>query len=513
MKIRYLFFAVLLSFFSTQITQAQVTNLTVNGVSSNFSLASGDNFGWDFNIPVGSTTQAEIYYDVNQNGIIDAGDAVYAVFSVTDGQSGDQGPGDDDGLANGAIKLAPSKIGLAPGKYILKFTQNGVSATITGTITPMVSPAYTISGKVTVPTGLSAANCIIEMRRNGGSPNFWDGVTDANGNYQIQMNSDTAGNPWQIGIMTNPYPSYSVSPLEYKITINGNLTNINFAIVKPDLQISGTIQDDNGIPLSNEYVQFIRTSSTGGMDLQISTNSGSGGLFFFGLTANNLLSNHTYFIWSGNNGSSGITTNRMAAIWNIGNLSVGDNLSNIMTEYNTNSQITGRVLFNGYPLGYQVMVGASNFVETAQSTTQTDYQGYFTIQVSNKFPTYKLFAINTQGNTVNASPGDNGVILELGSVGVKDGKNETPTVFSLNQNYPNPFNPTTTISFGIPERVNVNLSVYNQLGQKVAELVNGEMSPGMHTVNFNASNLASGIYFYEIKAGQFQSVKKLMLMK
>jgi len=188
MKTRYLFFVVLLSFFFSLSTQAQVTNLTVNGVSSNFNLASGDLFDWAFKIPVGSTTIAEIYYDVNQNGVIDAGDVIYAQFSITDGQSSNNGPGDGDGLVNGIITLPSSKIGLAPGKYILKFTENGSSAVITGTVTPMVSPAYTISGKVTVPTGLSGADCIIEMRRNGGEPNFWDAVTDANGNYQIQMN-------------------------------------------------------------------------------------------------------------------------------------------------------------------------------------------------------------------------------------------------------------------------------------------------------------------------------------
>ena len=88
-----------------------------------------------------------------------------------------------------------------------------------------------------------------------------------------------------------------------------------------------------------------------------------------------------------------------------------------------------------------------------------------------------------------------------------------PTVYSLSQNYPNPFNPTTTIKFGIPKAGDVSLAVYDILGRKVAELINGNLTAGYHTVNFNATNLASGVYFYRIEAGDFVSVKKLMLLK
>ncbi len=91
--------------------------------------------------------------------------------------------------------------------------------------------------------------------------------------------------------------------------------------------------------------------------------------------------------------------------------------------------------------------------------------------------------------------------------------NALPTVFSLDQNYPNPFNPTTTIRFGIPNESNVVLKVYNTLGQEVTTLVNEALKPGYHLVNFNASNLASGVYLYRIEAGDFVEVKKLVLLK
>lgn len=88
-----------------------------------------------------------------------------------------------------------------------------------------------------------------------------------------------------------------------------------------------------------------------------------------------------------------------------------------------------------------------------------------------------------------------------------------PTNYNLSQNYPNPFNPTTTISFSLPERAKVTLNIYNQLGEKVAVLANGEKTPGSHTVEWNGANMPSGIYFYQLQTEKYRAVKKLLLMK
>jgi hypothetical protein len=88
-----------------------------------------------------------------------------------------------------------------------------------------------------------------------------------------------------------------------------------------------------------------------------------------------------------------------------------------------------------------------------------------------------------------------------------------PGEFVLYQNYPNPFNPTTTISYGVPNRGLVQLNVYDILGRKVATLVNEEMAPGRHEVTWDASGMASGVFFYRLVAGGFVNTKKVTLMR
>jgi hypothetical protein len=93
------------------------------------------------------------------------------------------------------------------------------------------------------------------------------------------------------------------------------------------------------------------------------------------------------------------------------------------------------------------------------------------------------------------------------------GEAEVPDEYTLYQNYPNPFNPSTTIKFGLPENSKVVITIYNQLGEKIAVLAEKDFEAGYHIVTWNASDLASGLYFYELKTEAFSAVKKLLLMK
>ena len=105
-------------------------------------------------------------------------------------------------------------------------------------------------------------------------------------------------------------------------------------------------------------------------------------------------------------------------------------------------------------------------------------------------------------------------IDKLKGVSSVDTRGLAPLEFELSQNYPNPFNPTTEIAYTIRTAGHVEIMVYDVLGRQVASLVNKEMIPGKYTVNFDAGNLASGIYIYRIQAGaEFAAVKKMVLIK
>jgi hypothetical protein len=96
---------------------------------------------------------------------------------------------------------------------------------------------------------------------------------------------------------------------------------------------------------------------------------------------------------------------------------------------------------------------------------------------------------------------------------VEDELNPNLKNYELYQNYPNPFNPTTTIRFTIPHRKHVTLKVFDVLGKEVKTLVNEEKDPGSYEVKFDASNLPSGVYFYQLQAGKFIQTKKMILLK
>ena len=97
-------------------------------------------------------------------------------------------------------------------------------------------------------------------------------------------------------------------------------------------------------------------------------------------------------------------------------------------------------------------------------------------------------------------------------VSVEDGE-QLPLEFKLEQNYPNPFNPSTTIRFTLPEKEFVTLKIYDVMGNEVAVLLNEEKETGSHSIEFDASRLASGTYFYKLQAGDNIETRKMILLK
>jgi len=113
--------------------------------------------------------------------------------------------------------------------------------------------------------------------------------------------------------------------------------------------------------------------------------------------------------------------------------------------------------------------------------------------------------------------GDHGKILKTTNGGVsfveEEEMEEIPTSYFLSNNYPNPFNPTTKIQYSIPQTSNVVIKVYDILGSEIETLVNEEKPTGSYEITWYAENLPSGVYFYQLKAGEFISTKKMILIK
>ncbi|HAP34665.1 MAG TPA: hypothetical protein DCQ28_01530, partial [Bacteroidetes bacterium] len=105
------------------------------------------------------------------------------------------------------------------------------------------------------------------------------------------------------------------------------------------------------------------------------------------------------------------------------------------------------------------------------------------------------------------------IILNPLATGVAEELSLLPTEYSLGQNYPNPFNPSTKISYAIKEQGFVSLKVYDMLGKEVRTLVNSVHEAGYYGIDLNGSNLSSGVYFYQLRAGSFVDTKKFILMK
>jgi len=115
-----------------------------------------------------------------------------------------------------------------------------------------------------------------------------------------------------------------------------------------------------------------------------------------------------------------------------------------------------------------------------------------------------LYAGGGQGNLFRTVESTTGVARRAGAL---------PSATMLDHNYPNPFNPSTTIRYGLPQRLHVTLTVFNALGQQIAQLVNGEQEAGYHDVQFDGSGLASGVYFYRLSTNNFVQTRKLVLLR
>jgi hypothetical protein len=515
---------VLLFFFSLT-AYSQVTNLKVNGSSSNFNIASGDLFGWSYDVPkAGDTTLIVIWIDTDQNGILNPSvDIVWTFFNQVDGDShGQGGPPDVDGKADGHVSFQEN-LGLAPAHYIITFNNHDNLQSIGGTVTNLVSPTFTISGTVTVPNGFSKANIMLslESSENGNGKGFWNALTDVNGNFSIKTNSDTSGNPHSVRTNNNTiFGSALVVPDGYSIVLTpgtSTYTGNNFTVTASSASINGTVKDEFGKPIITE-VQA--NTSPGNFSRRVPTDQN--GVFHVGFLSSELpMSN----IFIGSSLSSNQNdTNYVTGFFGVTSLKAGDAVNHDITIFKTNSTISGRVTIEGNSPNMNLQLICMN-TDTGFVFAYTDVNGYYIAHVSNKIYTYKLAPMSGTlppqyvSSSITVHPGQTNANLNITLSDVKSDNSNSPKSFNLSQNYPNPFNPSTSISYQLPSDAFVTLKIFNVLGNEVRTLENGFTHAGTHQVQFNAIGISSGVYFYTIQANSlngnqtFHSTKKMILMK
>jgi hypothetical protein len=152
-----------------------------------------------------------------------------------------------------------------------------------------------------------------------------------------------------------------------------------------------------------------------------------------------------------------------------------------------------------------------NTTGTSLTTTAGNYQYVFTYKKEASWVDTAVFTIAFVQNDVNKEILNSAKGSNITSV--SNNQSELPSSYSLSQNYPNPFNPSTKINFSLPKDDFVTLKVFDILGNETAVLANGNFKAGSHSIDFDASALATGIYFYKMTAGSFSETRKMTLVK
>lgn len=290
--------------------------------------------------------------------------------------------------------------------------------------------------------------------------------------------------------------------------------------------ISVTRYNENNNLFGNDFVGLIKSTDFGTTWSEISYGSLSKGIYSLGENQDGSVlvgsdSGYVYYLPANSTSWKTIpisttkdiihTVSFLSNGWFIAgtiNSTVGDGLF-VSTDKGatwSSHSLQGNAVLSFLPL-QNGTVYAGTF---ANGVYKSNDNGLTWTQLTPGFPAYGL---TMDKNGVLYAAGYSGVYSSKQSVTAVDHTENIPKHFTLSQNYPNPFNPSTEIQFSIPQRNTVTLKIYDLLGREVKTLVNTELSAGTYSFQWNAENLASGMYFYRITAGNYTSTKKMILLK
>lgn len=264
----------------------------------------------------------------------------------------------------------------------------------------------------------------------------------------------------------------------------------------------GFVYNFYSVHFVNENIGFLAGSSEkilkttdGGNTWSEKSSSSNMGLIFYDIYFSDLNNG-----WAVGLGGSIIRTTDGGETWQYIFESQGNMALSLWGVHFVNSTI-------GYVVGYNGNIKKSIDGGQTWNDMEVDYSDH-------------LIAVDfTTDGTVGVAVGQMGIALKHETSPVSVNENETiQNEFVLYQNYPNPFNPTTKIKFVVPSNItnktsNTKLIVYDILGKEIATLINEHKLPGIYEVEFNASELASGVYLYKLEHGEFSQIRKLMLLR
>ncbi len=324
--------------------------------------------------------------------------------------------------------------------------------------------------------------------------------------------------------------------------------------------------DDGGAYLSTDNgASWTQVTPNSGSELYVYTFAGSGGNLFAGTLHGVYLSTNSGTSWTPVD--SGITPGRINALLTIGSnlfaatsgagMFLSTNNGAVWTAINTGLSTTYGYIDALGAIGTKVFAGSYETGIFLSTNNGSSWGSVSTGLAKNIAIYYQILSFATSGTTLFAAPYGTGVYMSTNSgtswsavntglnhmgihalavlggylfaggdstgvmrrplsdfaTSVEQPSTGLPAEFSLSQNYPNPFNPTTTIRYALPQRSQVNLTVFNTLGQAVSTLVNGTEEGGVHQVVFTGTNLSSGVYFYRLQAEGFTQIRRLLLIR
>jgi hypothetical protein len=401
----------------------------------------------------------------------------------------------------------------------------------------VVPQKFTLSGNVSDSLGnpLKANIAVYNVALNSWSNLFYQTVTDKSGNYSVQVKQGDTLIVYAQAVNNEYIPQFYNGQTSFqtanRIGITQNDTGINFVLLhKPVYNngISGVVMnsDSTGVP------SFVQAFLLGYTDLKhrYSTTTDSVGNYSF-----SQMNPGTYILLAipqkGYIPTYYTEADTQTLKWKYAD-SVVVTSSGMVTGINFvvtalpdsgTASVIGRIKDNsGNPLT-GAFVYAVDANQQTYSFGMSDNEGNYTI--SGLVP--GAYSVNSELYGYNdAQPSSVSLdyttefttsasfSLAPGTVTAVTGKaSGVISSFKLNQNYPNPFNPSTVISYTVPYQSKVTLKVYNILGSEVATLVNENKPAGSYNVTFDASRLSSGVYIYQLKAGNFISTKKLVFLK